>query len=530
MKPSGIALFMMACLATVAPASAKTLVFCSDADPESLNPQIVDTVTATAATEPDFEGLVQFDDDGSIQPDLAESWTVSPDGRVYTFHLRRDVKFHSNARFTPTHDLSAEDVIFSFDRQWHDANPYHHLDGQSFSYFNDMEMGKLLEGIDRIDDHTVRFRLTHAEAPFLADLAMPFAKILSADYAEAMLKAGTPDRLDAEPIGTGPFSFDGYQKTVAVRFKAFPDHWAGRPPLDTLVFSITPNASVRLNKLNSGECQVMQYPNPSDAEKIERDPHLALIRQDGLNVGYMAMNTSRPPFDDLRVRRAVNMAIDKGAIVRAIYGRLGTPAKNPLPPTLWSYDDAITPYPYDPAAAQRLMVDAGVGGGFDTDLWYMPVSRPYNPDSKRMAEMVVDDLTRIGIRAHLVSAPWPQYVGKLLAGVPSLAFTGWLSDNGDPDNFLGILLGCRDGVPFEDNVSKWCDPAYDKIISDAKATVDHARRVELYRQAQVIVHDQAPWSPIAHGVVLTAIRREVQGFKINLFGRYLFNKADIGVP
>ena len=409
-RPSRVAWAFLALVVVWAvPAGAKTRVFCSDGPPDSLNPQTVYTVTGQAVTEPIFDGLVRFDDRGAVLPSLAESWTVSADARVYTFRLRRGVKFHANAHFTPTRDFDADDLMFSFDRQWHASNPYHVIPGQSFVYFQDMEMDKLLEGIDRLDDYTVRFRLTRAEAPFLADLAMPLAKVLSAEYAGAMLAAGTPDLFDAEPIGTGPFSFDGYQKGVAVRYRAFLDHWAGRPPLDTLVFSITPNASVRLTKLKAGECQVAQYPNPADAEKIERDPHLMLLRQEGLNIGYMAMNASRKPFDDVRVRRAVNMAIDKEAIVRAVYGVLGVAAKNPLPPIVWSYDGDIAPYPYDPAAAQRLMLEAGLGGGFDTDLWYMPVSRPYNPDSKRMAEMVADDLGQIGIRAHLVTVPWSEY-------------------------------------------------------------------------------------------------------------------------
>ena len=181
-----------------APAASKTLVFCSDGSPDSLNPETVYTVTGQAVTEPIFDGLVRFDDRGAVLPSLAESWTVSPDARVYTFRLRRGVKFHGNAHFTPSRDFDADDLLFSFDRQWHESNPYHVVPGQSFVYFRDMEMDKLLEGIDRIDDHTVRFRLTHAEAPFLADLAMPLAKVLSAEYAGAMLAAGTPARLDAD--------------------------------------------------------------------------------------------------------------------------------------------------------------------------------------------------------------------------------------------------------------------------------------------------------------------------------------------
>jgi dipeptide transport system substrate-binding protein len=521
---------LLAFAAPVPPAVAKTLVFCSDADPESLNPQVVTTVTGDDVIEQVFDGLVRFEPrSGAILPSLAESWTVSPDGRSYTFRLRRGVKFHGNARFTPTRDFDADDVLFSFDRQWREG-PFHDLPGPRFTLFEDMEMGRLLEGLDRLDDHTVRFRLTRAEAPFLADLAMSFAKILSAEYAAALLSAGTPELIDREPIGTGPFRFEDYQKGMALRFRGFPEHWNGRPPLDELVFSITPNPSVRLTKLKAGECQAMIFPDPGDAGRIARDPDLTLIRQPGLNTGYLALNASRPPFDDARVRRAANMAIDKTTLVRAVYGDMGVPAKNALPPMLWSYDDGVPVYPYDPAAARRLMNDAGLADGVDVDLWYMPVTRAYNPDGRRLAEMVADDLGRIGIRAHLTTAPWADYMRQLQAGEPTASFLGWTSDNGDPDNFLGLLLGCRGGHPFANNIAKWCDPTYEALVDEAKGETDRARREALYRQAQHVFHDQAPWVPIAHGVVLSAVRKEVSGLEINLFGRYLFAVVDVVRP
>jgi dipeptide transport system substrate-binding protein len=517
-------------LAAVAPASAKTLVYCSEANPESLNPQVVTSVTGMNAAEPMFDGLVRLElGGGGIVSGLAESWTVSPDGTEYLFHLRHGVKFHANAHFTPTRDFNADDVLFSFNRQWHD-NPFHHPIGPSFNYFEDMELGKLLAGIDRIDDYTIRFRLVHAEAPFLADLAMPFAMILSAEYADAVLKTGNLDTFDSEPIGTGPFTFESFRENMTLRYKAFADYWGGRPKVDSLVFSITPNASVRLTKLKAGECQIMSFPNPADAEKIARDPQLKLLRQEGLNISYMAMNASRPPFDDIRVRRAVNLAIDKATLVRAVYGSSGTPAKNPMPPTLWAYNDQVVPYPYDPTEAQRLMSEAGLGSGFDLDLWYMPVTRAYNPDSRRVAEMVSDDLARIGIRTHLRTEPWTEYRERLLAGEPMMSFYGWTSDNGDPDNFLGILLGCRDGHPYANNIAKWCDPTFEDLILRAKLTPDTNKRAELYKQAQVIAHDQAPWVPIAHGVVLGAIREGVTGFKLDPFGRFLFQDVDFELP
>lgn len=517
-----------ALLAVAAPASAKTLVFCSEADPGVLDPHTVTSFTDVNAAEPMFEGLVRLQSPGgAIEPGLARSWDVSPDGTEYTFHLRPGVRFHSGARFAPTRTLDADDVLFSFNRQWRADNPYHGP-GVSFDYFDDLGMAQLLAAVERVDDLTVRFRLTRPEAPFLADLTMPFAKVLSAEYADAMLKAGTPERFAAEPVGTGPFSFEAYRKGVTVRYRAFDGYWGGRRPIDTLVFSITPDASIRMTKLKAGECQVASFPNAADAAAIEVDPHLSLLRQEGFNVGFLAMNVGRPPFDDPRVRRAVNMAIDKDTLVRAVYGRGGVPAKNPLPPTIWAYDERVPPYPYDPAAARRLMSEAGLDRGVDVDLWYMPVARAYNPDGRRAAEMVADDLARIGVRAHLVTAPWAAYRTAVMAGDPALSFFGWTSDNGDPDNFLSILLGCRDGHPFAYNVAKWCDARYDALVEAAKLTTDRDRRADLYRQAQAVVHDAAPWVPIAHGVVLSAVRKSVRGFRLDPFGRFLFDQVDVG--
>jgi dipeptide transport system substrate-binding protein len=505
------------------PALAKTLVFCSEGNPEALNPQIVTTTTGMNAGRPMFDNLVEFVPGSTeIEPGLAESWTISDDGREYTFRLREGVKFHSNALFTPGRDMNADDILFSLERQWKEDHPYHNTSQESFDFFVDMGLPELLESIEKLDERTVRIRLTRAEAPFLADLAMPFNVILSAEYADLLLRQGTPEKLDRKPIGTGPFMFAGYQEDVALRFRAFPEYWGGRQPIDTLVFSITPNAAVRLTKLKAGECHVMAFPNPADAARIDADPTLALLKQEGLNIGYLAMNTRKPPFDDVRVRRAINMAIDKAAIIEAVYGGAGVPAKNPIPPTLWSYNDAVEDYPYDPEAAHRLLSEAGYPEGFETDLWYMPVSRPYNPNGKRMAEMIEADLARIGIRARLVTEEWNEYRARLQAGEPSMALYGWTGDNGDPDNFLNVLLGCTSARVGGNNIAKWCDREYDGLVMRAKLTSDRAEREPLYRRAQEIFKEAAPWVPIAHSVVMMATRENVTGFKMDPLGRHLF--------
>jgi dipeptide transport system substrate-binding protein len=511
-----------------APAAAKTLVFCSEGNPEGLNPQFVTTTTGMNAGRPMFNTLVEFQPGTTrLGPGLAESWTVSADGRDYVFRLRRDVQFHANEAFRPTRPMNADDVLFSLNRQWKKDHPYHAVSGAQYDYFQDLGMPDLLESIERVDDHTVRIRLKRPDAPFLANLAMLFNSIHSAEYGDAMLKLGTPERLDREPIGTGPFTFAGYQRDVAIRYRAFETYWGGRQAIETLVFSITPNPAVRLTKLKAGECHVMAFPNPADIRRIQADPALVLLQQEGLNIGYMSINVTRPPFDDLRVRRAFNHAIDKAAIVDAVYQGAGVAAKNPIPPTLWSYNDAIQDYRYDLAEARRLLVEAGFPGGFETELWYMPVSRPYNPNGKRIAEMIQADLAQIGVRLRLVTDEWNRYRARLQAGEAPLGLFGWTGDNGDPDNFLDVLLGCTAARVGGNNVAKWCNGDYDALVTQAKTSPAQDEREGLYRRAQEIVKDQAPWVPLAHSVVFMATRREVQGFRMDPLGRHDFSGVDL---
>ncbi|MCB8836739.1 ABC transporter substrate-binding protein [Aurantimonas sp. VKM B-3413] len=530
---STLAALLLGLAASVLPAPtlAKTLVFCSEGSPETVSPPLAITGTAMDAARPMFNNLVEFSPGTTdLRPALAESWTISPDGREYTFKLRQGVHFHANADFKPTRMLNATDVVFSFLRQWKEDNPFHDVGGSHFDYFLDMGMPDLLEMIEAVDDMTVRIRLKRPEAPFLADLALPFNAILSAEYADAMLKAGTPEKLDLAPIGTGPYKFSDFRKDVAIRYRAFDDYWRGRPAIDTLVFSITATPAARLTKLKAGECHVMAFPSPSETGTIENDPRLRLLKLKGFNIGYLAINTTKPPFDDLRVRKALNLAIDKAAILQAIFPGTGTAAKNPLPPTLWAYNDAIEPYPYDPAEAQRLLTEAGVGGGLTTDLWYMPVSRPYNPNGRRMAEMIAADLEPLGIRLMLKTADWDDYREKLQNGESTLSLYGWTGDNGDPDNFMHTLLSCTAARRGGNNIARWCDPAFDDRVTRAKEVADRETRKRLYDEAQEIFHDQAPWVPIAHSVFLVATRAEVENFTMDPLGYHVFERVDLKDP
>ena len=388
------------------------LVYCSEGSPEGFQPQFFSTgTTFDAVSVPMFNRLVEFEiGTTNIVPALAESWTVSPDGKVVTFKLRRGVKFHSNANFKPTRDFNADDVIFSWSRMADDSNPFHKgTGGQTYAYFDDMGMKNIVDKVEKLDDYTVRFTLKRPEAPFLADMAMDFASILSKEYFETMLKRGTPNAADIYPIGTGPFEFVSYQKDATIRYKAFDQHFRGKPKIDTLIYSITRDATARYAKLKTGECQAMAFPKPADLAEMKADPALTVLQKEGLNIGYIAFNTEKKPFDNKLVRQALNMAIDKESILKSVYQGQGQIAKNPIPPILWSYNNAIKDYPYDVAKAKELLAKAGYPDGFEVDLWYLPVTRPYNPDGKRMAELIQADWAKIGVKAKLVTYEWAEY-------------------------------------------------------------------------------------------------------------------------
>ena len=519
---------LMAAIAFSAMAEAKTLVFCSEASPEGFDPALYTTSTTFDVTSRAvYDQLVEFDrGTTNIIPGLAESWDISSDGLTYTFKLRKGVKFHSIEGFTPTRDFNADDVVFSFMRQKDKANPWHqYTAGASWEYFNSMSMPDLFKEAVKVDDDTVKIVLNKPQAPMIANLGMQFASILSAEYAEKLKAAGKMDQLNQVPVGTGPFKFVGYQKDAVVRFAAHPDYWRGKAPIDTLIFAITPDAAVRYQKLKANECQVMAFPNPADLDSMRADPDLKLLQQEGLNVGYFAYNTTEPPFDNVKVRKALNMAINKEVILKAVYQGAGKIAKNPIPPTIWSYNDAVKDDPYDPAAAKKLLEEAGVKN-LKMKIWAMPVQRPYNPNARRMAELIQADFAKVGVEAEIVSYEWGEYLKRSKEkDHDGAVLLGWTGDNGDPDNFLAVLLGC-DAVGNA-NRAEWCYKPFEDLIQKAKIVSDKAERTKLYEQAQLVFKEQAPWATIAHSVRFQPIRKEVMNFKIDPFGGHVFYGVDL---
>jgi dipeptide transport system substrate-binding protein len=511
-----------------AAANAKTLVYCSEGSPEGFDPAPYTAgTTFNASSRPLYNRLVEFErGTTNVIPGLAESWEVSADATEITFKLRQGVKFHTTSFFTPARDFNADDVIFTFARQLKKDHPWNqYTAGIAWEYFDGMDMPVLLKDIVRVDDYTVKFVLNRPEAPFLANMAMDFASILSAEYAAKLEADGKKEMINQQPVGTGPFMFVDYQKDAVIRYGAHAGYWDGKQPIDDLIFAITTDASVRMQKLKAGECHVAPYPPPAELPSLKADTNLNVMEQEGLNVGYLAYNTLMAPFDKVEVRKALNMAINKQAILDAVFQGAGSAAKNPIPPTMWSYNNDTVDDPYDPEAAKKMLADAGVSG-LKMKVWAMPVQRPYNPDARKMAELIQADFAKVGVEVEIVSYEWGEYLERSKAKDRDGALLlGWTGDNGDPDNFLAVLLGCS--AVGGSNRAQWCHQPFEDLIQRAKILPNNDAREPVYMEAQKIFKEQAPWATIAHSVVFMPMSTKVQNYKMDPLGSHRFDGVDI---
>ena len=514
---------MMLGTAFAAPKYGGTLVFGKSGDASTFDPALASDGETFYATTQVYDNLVQFKYGATdIEPGLAERWEVSKDGLEYTFYLRKGVKFSKTKYFKQNSTFTADDVIFSLMRQKDPKHPFHKVGGGTWEYWNAMDMSNIVKDIVKIDDYTVKFILNKPEAPFIANMAMEFASILSKDYADSLVAKGKKGDLARKPVGTGPFVYIKWIKDDRMIFKANKNYWNGRPYINTLIMKVITNSSVRAAELKTGAIHIMDFPNPSEVPSLRANSRLKTVEQEGLNVGYLAFNTEKAPFNIQKVRKAIAMSIDRKALVDAVYGGMGTVAKNPLPPTMWSYNDDIKDHEFNQTRAKELLAEAGYPNGFTADLWAMPVARPYNPNGRKVAEVMQADLAKVGIKINIVSYDWGTYLQKSKMGEHDMLLLGWTGDNGDPDNFLYTLLSSTAANKPASNRAFYRSSPFDALIERAKISSDIKERTELYRFAQVVFHQEVPWVPIAHSLVVAPMLKKVNGFKLDPVGKRRF--------
>jgi dipeptide transport system substrate-binding protein len=513
--------------------AAGTLVVCTEANPDALNSQLSTANTAFDVTEQFADRLVGMKTGGSeLVPGLAESWSISEDGLIYTFKLRHDVKWQSNAKFKPTRDFNADDVVFSFQRMMDQQNPFNKSVNGNFPMFADL-LSDPVKAVRKTADDTVVFELKHPFAPLLSTLTMQPMSIVSAEYAAQLEKSGDLHDLDTNPIGTGPFTLVAYQKDTMIRFRAFPDFWGVKagsdraPKVDTLLFLITPDASARFAKLRANECQVVRYPNPSDLPAMRADPDLKVQDATIAAMDYITFKADMPPLDDKRVRQALAQAIDLDDLVKVVYQGSGTPTAAMVPPTLFGHDPNVKPRPYDPEGAKKLLAEAGhPGGGFKVDLWAIPVVRAYMPNGKRAAEMIQADWAKIGVTANIVTYEWGEYLKRARAGEGEVVMFGGTWDYPDPSEQL-LRFTC-DAIKTGGNFNHWCNQAYTDAVNKANLITDIGERAKLYIAAQEAFHDDTAAVLFAEVKAFVPLRKNVTGFKLHFLGGQPFGGVSVG--
>ncbi|MDK2896879.1 MAG: dipeptide transport system substrate-binding protein [Candidatus Atribacteria bacterium] len=525
-------------ITTLGLAQEKILVFGNSGDVARLDPADVTDGESISRMDNIFEGLVEYEAGSTeIKPCLAESWDISEDGKEIVFHLRKGVKFHDGT------DFNADAVVFSFERQYNPEHPYHQYG--EWSYWGYMFSD--IDRVEKIDDYTVKLVLSEPNASIMTSLAMFTACIVSPANAEKYKE-------DAfrHPCGTGPFKFVEWVKDDHITLEANENYWRERPKIDKLIFRVIPDPSARLLALEVGEIHGMEYPNPADFDRIKANPDLVLMSEPGMNIGYMAMNTGYgyvdankngvkdpdeplektpgyfEPLTKKKVRQAINMAIDKEAIVRDIYMGTASVAKNGMPPFMLGYNDEIEDYPYDPEKAKELLAEAGYPDGFEVTLHVMPVSRPYMFDPPKIGEAIQSYLAAVGIKVNFYQVDWATYLQETEAGMHQMCLLGWTGDNGDPDNFLNVLYGLNAcSIGTAGNYAFYTNEENQELLTKALRTYDVEKRAEYYKKAQELIHEDAGWVFLAHSNQNMVFRKNVEGFVLHPTSRMFFYPVDI---
>jgi dipeptide transport system substrate-binding protein len=514
--------------AAVGAQAAGTLIYCSEASPEGFdNAQYTGGTTFDASGHAIFNRLVGFKKGSTdIEPSLAETWTVSSDGLTYTFKLRKGVKFHTTEYFTPSRDFSADDVVFTMNRLVDKDHPFNKAYPAQFPYASDVGLQANVASVTKTDPLTAVITLRKPDPDLLIKIAMPFASIQSQEYADKLVAAGQASMINQQPIGTGPFVLRRYQKDAQIRYVKHKDYWNAKDVLvDNLIFAITTDASVRFQKMKAGECHIMSYPKPQDIAAMKADPALKVDSAPGFNIGYLSYNMEKPLLAKPEVRQALDMAINRKAIIEAVYQGQGQEAANPFPASLWSYNPSLKNAPFNPEKAKELLKKAGVAEGTEITLWAMPVQRPYNPNAKLMAEMIQADWAKVGIKGKITQYEWGEYLKRLKQGEHDTGLIGWTGDYASPDNFLGVLLTCE--AVGGSNYARYCSKDFDALVLKARNSLDQKERTNLYMKAQEVFKKDLPWTTIAHSTVNQPMRKEVNGFKISPFGDYQFEGVSV---
>lgn len=469
------------------------------AEPQSLDPHTVTATNDFRILVNIYDGLVRYKDGTlEVEPALAESWTISDDGKTYTFKLRQGVQFHDGS------DFNAEAVKFNFDRMLKEDHPFYNTGPFPLS-FNFSS----IDAVNVLDEHTVEFKLKEPFAPFLSNLAYPTGLIVSP---EEVKKYGK--EFGRHPSGTGPFKFAEWQSGQRVVVERNPDYWDTAPALEAVVFRPITDANTRVAEMMAGGLDVMVEVPPDNLATFKQDANFAVAEQAGPHVWFTILNAKSGPFADKKVRQAANYAVNKQGLVDNVLQGSATVAAGPIPPAFNWVENKTEPYPYDPEKAKALLAEAGASNPEIT--FYVTEGGSGMLDPITMGAAIQADLQAVGFKVKIETYEWNTFLGRVnpgLEGKADMAEMAWMTN--DPDTVPYLTLR-SDALPDKGgfNSGYYSNPKVDELLEKARSSTDQTERGKLYGEVQNIVHDDAPWLFVAHWKQNAVTTAAVKGFKL----------------
>ena len=523
------------------------LIYCTHASGFSFNPQTSDAGTSmNVVTEQIYNKLFEISNTAIPTPILAQSYSISPDGKIITIYLRKGIKFHHTDWFKPTRDFNADDVVFSLNRVLgyenylptleqsavDYKNPQYRIFHEQakkvrFPYFESIKLNQKIESVKALNPHTVQITLFKPDASILSHLASQYAIIFSQEYAVQLNADDNLVQLDLLPVGTGPYKVKNYFRNQYVRLEKNEDYWKKDAKIKNIIIDLSTDRTGRLVKFFNGECQIASYPEVSQLGLLkENDKRYYVKSAEGMNLAYLAFNFQNAVIQDEQVRRAIAQAINRQRIIKTIYHNTATVANNIIPNISWA-SSVNTPdfaYDFNPSEAKKVLQDKQL----HLNMWVLNEEQVYNPAPLKTAELIKEDLNNIGVNVTIRSVTRTFLIDQLNKKSENydMILTGWLAGNLDPDSFMRPILSCNAASEMT-NLSNWCDEDFDQLMDKALDSPNLWERAHVYNQAQELILSKLPIVPLANMKRVLVVNSRVRHIEMNPFGSLNFSTLSL---
>ena len=523
------------------------LIYCTHASGFSFNPQTSDAGTSmNVVTEQIYNKLFEISNTAIPTPILAQSYSISPDGKIITIYLRKGIKFHHTDWFKPTRDFNADDVVFSLNRVLgyetylptleqsavDYKNPQYRIFHEQakkvrFPYFESIKLNQKIESVKALNPHTVQITLFKPDASILSHLASQYAIIFSQEYAVQLNADDNLVQLDLLPVGTGPYKVKNYFRNQYVRLEKNEDYWKKDAKIKNIIIDLSTDRTGRLVKFFNGECQIASYPEVSQLGLLkENDKRYYVKSAEGMNLAYLAFNFQNAVIQDEQVRRAIAQAINRQRIIKAIYHNTATVANNIIPNISWA-SSVNTPdfaYDFNPSEAKKALQDKQL----HLNMWVLNEEQVYNPAPLKTAELIKEDLNNVGVNVTIRSVTRTFLIDQLNKKSENydMILTGWLAGNLDPDSFMRPILSCNSASEMT-NLSNWCDEDFDQLMDKALDSPNLWERAHAYNQAQELILSKLPIVPLANMKRVLVVNSRVRHIEMNPFGSLNFSTLSL---